>query len=143
MMKIKLIRHEYDYAGSIYRRLLECITDKDKEGISPNAMEKGINGMLDRVSGLFQGSNGPNSDAHMEDTEAPTKGKPQDLARYVYDSTLSLFHPTHGSFPNERLWFKTNLKYGQLLYENYETDKLEMIIQDLLSTSQDSLTTHG
>lgn len=144
MMKIKLTNQEYTVAQGVYKRLLECITDKEREGISHNAMEKGINGMLDRVSGLFQGDNSyfPNSDAQMEDTEAP-KGKPHDLARYVYDSTLLLFHPTHGACPNERLWFKTNLKYGQLLYENYETDKLEMVIQDLLSTSQASSATNG
>lgn len=143
MMKIKLISQEYVQAEGVYKRLLECITDKDREGISHNAMEKGINKMLDRVSGLFQGdSDFHNKDAHMEDTEAP-KGKPQDLARNVYDSTLFWFHPIHGACPNERLWFRTNLKYGQLLYENYETDKLEMVIQDLLSTSQDSASTSG
>jgi COP9 signalosome complex subunit 2 len=46
---------------------------------------------------------------------------PQKLALAVYDVTLKVFHPSTGACPNERLWFKTNLKYGQLLYEMNET----------------------
>ena len=36
-----------------YHRLLECIALGD---VNPNAVEKGINGMLERVSSLYQGS---------------------------------------------------------------------------------------
>ena len=49
--------------------------------------------------------------------------------------TLDAFHPTKGISPNERLWFKTNLKYGQLLYEMNETAKLQLVIRDLLVSS--------
>lgn len=140
MMKIQLSLGDYTQAKNLYQQILECITSEDREGITPNAMEKGVNGMLDRVTGLFQSSfaSGGSSDAMMEDGDEP-KGNPQALAKFVYDATLTLFHPKRGSRPNERLWFKTNLKYGQLLYENYETDKLEMVIQDLLLNSKDSL----
>ncbi|EEC47024.1 COP9 SigNalosome subunit 2, partial [Phaeodactylum tricornutum CCAP 1055/1] len=81
-----------------YRRLLECIAQGD---VSPNAVEKGINGMLERI------------------------------ALAVYDATLQVFHPQTGNTINERLWFKTNLKYGQLLYEMNEANKLEQVLRDL------------
>ena len=48
---------------------------------------------------------------------------------------MEAFHPTTGISPNERLWFKTNLKYGQLLYEMNETAKLQLVIRDLLISS--------
>ena len=60
----------------------------------------------------------------------------QELARHVYDTTLKLFHPTSGHFPNERLWTKTNLKYGQLLYGMNEPSKLQTVIKDLIKTVQ-------
>lgn len=56
---------------------------------------------------------------------------PQGLAIDVYNCTLRIFHPKTGSFPNERLWFKTNLKYGQLLYERNETTQLQAVLRDL------------
>jgi len=139
---------------------LECISNPDLEGVSPNAVEKGINGMLDRVSSIFSytsanintnrndngndngnvSNNNSNNSTNDNDNSNNNNSNQdndaaQGLARLVYDSTLSLFHPTHGSCPTERLWFKTNLKYGQLLYENHETNKLQSVIYDLLQTS--------
>ena len=61
---------------------------------------------------------------------------PQKLALAVYDSTLKIFHPSTGSCPNERLWFKTNLKYGQLLYETNETAKLQQVLRDLQAAQE-------
>lgn len=93
-----------------YNRMLTCIA---KGNISPNSVEKGVNGMLDRVSSLLQG----NSLSKVEDA--------QKLASQVYECTVKLFDPKgSGSVPNDRLWFKTNLKYGQLLYETNETAKV-------------------
>jgi len=89
--------------------------------ISPNALEKGVNGMLDRVSNLISSS------TSLTATDQPTEddnGESRALARNVCDLTLGAFHPTTGISPNERLWFKTNLKYGQLVYEMNETAKL-------------------
>eukprot|EP00554_Chaetoceros_debilis_P009908 CAMPEP_0194103908 /NCGR_PEP_ID=MMETSP0150-20130528/4264_1 /TAXON_ID=122233 /ORGANISM="Chaetoceros debilis, Strain MM31A-1" /LENGTH=563 /DNA_ID=CAMNT_0038791255 /DNA_START=156 /DNA_END=1847 /DNA_ORIENTATION=- len=144
IMKLRLRFEEYDEAKTLYARILDCISSPKCEGVSPNAMEKGINGMLDRVSALFQGAAATNTNVKANanvgtdaggNSAADSKGKPQDLARHVYDSTLKLFHPRYGSCPNERLWFKTNLKFGQLLYENHETYKLQDVIRDLLQTS--------
>ena len=108
-----------------YNRLLECIAEGD---VSPNAVEKGINGMLERVSSLYQGSSRGSN----------TQQDPQKLALSVYDATLKVFHPSTGACPNERLWFKTNLKYGQLLYEMNETAKLQQVLRDLKMTQTDT-----
>ena len=107
-----------------YQRMLQCVTEGE---VSSNAVEKGVNGMLDRVASLYQGSSSRN---------APLSVDPQVFARQVYESTLQVFHPQTGSCPNERLWFKTNIKYGQLLYEMNETAKLQLILRDLKGTTQ-------
>jgi COP9 signalosome complex subunit 2 len=123
----------YEGTKKSYQRLLECLSSPRLEGVSPNAIEKGINAMLERVALLLQDSNTSNA----------RNIACQDLARYVYDSTLGLFNPDMGKCPNERLWFKTNLKYGQLLYEMNETSKLQSVIRDLLKATnpnQDSST---
>lgn len=114
-----------------YNRLLECIAQGD---ISPNTVEKGINGMLERVSSLYQG-------AQHSFTNTSSNFDPQRLALAVYDATLKCFHPSKGSvISNERLWFKTNLKYGQLLYEMNETAKLQQVLRDLQTNSAESST---
>lgn len=121
-----------------YHRLLECIAEGD---VSPSAVEKGINAMLDRVSSLYQGGGGSIGSASgiadgstdgQDNDDNTTTMNPQKMALAVYDATLKVFHPQSGACPNERLWFKTNLKYGQLLYEMNETTKLQHVLKDLL-----------
>ena len=91
--------------------------------------EPGINGMLERVASLYQTSSsgsavgGTNSGA----------AKSLPLAVAVYDETLQVFHPQTGACKNERLWFKANIKYGQLLYEMNDTTKLQKVLKDLQS----------
>jgi COP9 signalosome complex subunit 2 len=112
-----------------YERMLRVASSKEA-GISPNAVEKGVNGMLERVSSLVN---------NFHSSEPAYESMARTLARDVYDLTLKAFHPTRGISPNERLWSKTNLKYGQLLYEMNETTKLQAVIKDLLaSTSSQS-----
>lgn len=138
IVKIRLRRNEFQQGTIAYKRLLECVSNPHLEGVSPNALEKGINGMLDRVSSIFNltyNTSSAMTDDGIENCNMAQDSAAQNLAKLVYDSTLHLFHPLHGSCPNERLWFKTNLKYGQLLYENYETSKLQRVIQDLLDVS--------
>jgi COP9 signalosome complex subunit 2 len=108
-----------------YDRLLDCIAEGE---VSPSAVEKGINGMLDRVSTLYQGGGSSSSSARDPEKD------PQKMALAVYDATLKVFHPQSGACPNERLWFKTNLKYGQLLYEMNETPKLQTVLKDLMAS---------
>lgn len=126
LVKLQLRMGTTESVLAVYSRLLECIAEGN---VSPNAVEKGINGMLERVASLLQGIS-------MRRTDRSTNNSmdPQKLALTVYDSTLRVFHPTSGSCPNERLWFKTNLKYGQLLYETNETAKLQQVLRDLQTT---------
>jgi len=130
VVKVRLRTGELDLARDSYRRLLNGISSPHCDGVSPNAIEKGIHAMLERVSSLFQGNQNLSKSAEDSTVVATTN----DLARHVYDGTLTLFHPHTGSCPNERLWCKTNLKYGQLLYEMNETPKLQLVIRDLLKT---------
>ncbi len=132
-MKIRLRSNQYDEAKEVYERLLQCITDPQNEGVSPHAVEKGVNGMLERLSALLFSGN--SSTVMTDDDNGGGHGPAQTLAWYVYDETLKLFHPQRGPCPNERLFFKTNLKYGQLLYENHQTYKLQSVIQELLKIS--------
>ena len=121
LMKLHLLTGDSAKAMERYTELLICVA----EGVvSPNAIEKGVNGTLERVSALLVQGGGDGDEDGDDDKKA--------LARNVYDATISVFHPQTGSSPNERLWFKTLLKFGQLLYEMKETAKLQMVIRDLL-----------
>ena len=100
LVKLHLRQSNKTLLNKDYQRLLDVVA---KGEIPPNAMEKGIHGMLDRL--------------------------PSDGA--VYDATITCFHPTTGASPNERLWFKTTLKYGQLCMEINQVDKLQLVLKDL------------
>lgn len=130
LVKLQLRIGSTDSVLSVYSRLLECI---DEGNVSPNAVEKGINGMLERVASLLQGNAAVRSGI---DASSSNNLDPQKLALAVYDSTLRVFHPSTGSCPNDRLWFKTNLKYGQLLYETNEATKLQQVLFDLQTTQE-------
>ena len=136
LVKLHLRAGKHQEMMKHYHRLLECIAQGD---VSPSAVEKGINAMLDRLSSLYQGSgssNTPNNNAGFTSGASNSNNAsmdPQNMALAVYDATLTVFHPQTGACPNERLWFKTNLKYGQLLYETNETTKLQQVLKDLLT----------
>jgi COP9 signalosome complex subunit 2 len=110
-----------------YNRWLECIAVGDA---SPNSVEKGVNGMLERVASLYIGSAKTTASSGTGGTGGGIID-PQQLALTVYDATLRVFHPEAGACKNERLWFKTNMKYGQLLYEMNETAKLQQVLKEL------------
>eukprot|EP00574_Skeletonema_japonicum_P010591 CAMPEP_0201713852 /NCGR_PEP_ID=MMETSP0593-20130828/545_1 /ASSEMBLY_ACC=CAM_ASM_000672 /TAXON_ID=267983 /ORGANISM="Skeletonema japonicum, Strain CCMP2506" /LENGTH=575 /DNA_ID=CAMNT_0048203051 /DNA_START=89 /DNA_END=1816 /DNA_ORIENTATION=- len=130
LVKLHLRSLNCDSAVKDYERLLRIASSADAK-ISPNAVEKGVNNMLDRVASLINNSSSGNSSSNSETTSQQQEA----LAQSIYDLTLKAFHPTSGIAPNERLWFKTNLKYGQLLYEMNETAKLQLVIRDLLVSS--------
>lgn len=127
LVKLHLRTGNADEMMRHYKRLLECVALGD---VSPNAIEKGIHGMLERVASLYQGSIHHHRG---QQSSSSAIADPQGLALAVYDATLKVFHPRTGSCQNERLWFKTNLKYGQLLYEMHETAKLQQVLRDLKS----------
>lgn len=150
LVKLQLRTGNYAAMIKYYTRLLDSIGGDTN--ISPNAVEKGINGMLERVASLLQsgggggggrggGSAGSGSDEG--DDGCGNAMNSQQLALAVYDSTLHLFHPTSGACPNERLWFKTNLKYGQLLYEMNETAKLQQVLKDLKGQQHSASSSSG
>jgi COP9 signalosome complex subunit 2 len=126
LIKLHLRAGNADEMLKHYNRLLECIATGDA---SPAAIEKGVNGMLERVAALYQGS----TNQHGADSSNSILMDPQKLALQVYDATLAVFQPETGACKNERLWFKTNMKYGQLLYEMNETAKLQQVLKDLKS----------
>eukprot|EP00559_Dactyliosolen_fragilissimus_P000739 CAMPEP_0184867454 /NCGR_PEP_ID=MMETSP0580-20130426/26638_1 /TAXON_ID=1118495 /ORGANISM="Dactyliosolen fragilissimus" /LENGTH=545 /DNA_ID=CAMNT_0027367765 /DNA_START=47 /DNA_END=1681 /DNA_ORIENTATION=+ len=141
-----------------YQRLLECISSPNCTGVSPNAVETGVNNMLERISSAFQltsststttpPSPAPSSSDTSQNNLVEVDGNnnknnsKSQMARNVYDATITIFHPRTGSCPNERLWFKTNLKYGQLLYDMHETAKLQAVIRDLLRSSHEKEQSH-
>lgn len=139
LCKLHLRRAAWDAILPAYQRLLECVS---AGSVSPNQIEKGVQAMLERVASLCQGSSATSSSTaslasshrmQVEDEFNSTADPSQALALQVYDATLTVFHPIKGSCPNERLWFKTNIKYGQLLYETNETNKLQHVLKDLQS----------
>jgi COP9 signalosome complex subunit 2 len=104
-----------------YERLLHCVSTNVSE-ISPAAVEKGIGSLLERVGGSSS------TDPH--------------VARAVYDATLTVFHPvTGGACKNERLWFKTNLKYGQSLFHVGDLHKLAIVLRELTTHETTSTNT--
>jgi len=121
------LHRAHGIAEVIHVKLLEACARQGAGEV--NAVEKGINGMLERVSSLYQGASARNSSSPLD---------PQKLALAVYDATLKVFRPSTGACPNERLWFKTNLKYGQLLYELNETIKLQQLLKDLKTTQSNT-----
>jgi COP9 signalosome complex subunit 2 len=104
-----------------YERLLHCVSANVSE-ISPAAVEKGIGSLLERVGG--------------------SSSTDPDVARAVYDATLTVFHPvTGGLCKNERLWFKTNLKYGQSLFHVGDLHKLAIVLRELTTHETTSTNT--
>ena len=148
MMKLRLRYEEYDDAKKVYERLLEVVSNPENTGVSPNDLEKGVTNMLERVSSILYHDRKKKRDAagaagsmnrddamHVDESVDGTdtsSNSPQNLAWFVWDATLGLFHPQTGACPNARQWFSTNLKYGQLLYENHQTSKLQNVIHQLL-----------
>lgn len=104
IVKLHLRQSDGNAVVDAYKRLLTIVPS-----ISQNAVEKGIGSMLDRV------------------------GNDTNVARSVYDSTIAVFHPNTGTCRNERLWFKTNLKYGQLLVQTGELQLLNQVLKELSS----------
>ena len=136
LVKIHLRTVDGTAVLSNYARMLR-VASSPNAAISPNALEKGVNTMLDRVSNLIVSQSAQLQQQQMATTASSTTttSTASTIARDVYDLTLKAFHPTTGLCPNERLWFKTNLKYGQLLYEMNDTNKLQLVIRDLLISS--------
>jgi COP9 signalosome complex subunit 2 len=73
-----------------------------KTAVTRNASEKAINSILDYVSSHAQ---------------------QQDLLQEFYEITLAALQEAK----NERLWFKTNLKLGKLMFQSGQYGKLAKV----------------
>jgi len=80
------------------------------KSVSPNESEKGLNSVLDAMS----------------------TSKDLNLVEMVYTSALQNLKEQG----NDRVWFRTNLKLGKLLYEADEHTKLAKILKDLHRSCQ-------
>jgi len=111
-----------------YDRLLQCVVSS---AVTQNVYEKGIMGVLDRVAQAV-------SSRSASSTTIDDEGKggiDRETLRLMYTSTLAVVQP-NGACPNERLWFKTSLKLGQLLYEMNDIAQLQVVIKELLKSQQ-------
>jgi COP9 signalosome complex subunit 2 len=113
--------------------------------VNQNVYEKGINNTLERTAQMVSSSNYDASSRmhadsdNAEDEDSGGKGKrkvDKSTLREMYSSALTVFQPNGGACPNDRLWFKTNLKLGQLLYEMNELDELHTVIKELFRGQQ-------
>jgi COP9 signalosome complex subunit 2 len=101
IVKLNFKTGKFEGMVSKYRLFLTYI----KSAVTSNYSEKGINSVLDLVS----------------------SSPDLDLIQQVYDITLrSLLEAK-----NERVWFRTNLKFAKLLFEKEEYNRLAKILREL------------
>ncbi|OQR98396.1 COP9 signalosome complex subunit 2 [Thraustotheca clavata] len=109
LIKWQLKRGSLQAAMTNYEALLARISNSMT--ITRNMGEKGVNGILDFVSTSPQSSS-PTSD---EQSWA--------ILQEFYEKTLETLQKKDTR--NERLWFKTNLKLGNALFEQIETAPID------------------
>ncbi|DAZ95791.1 TPA: hypothetical protein N0F65_009187 [Lagenidium giganteum] len=107
IVKLNFELGRHDHAIKKYEELLGYT----KSAVTRNVGEKGINSILDFVS----------------------TSKNWEILQRFYETTLETLKEAR----NERLWFKTNLKLGNLLYEIGDFARLSKIIKDLLSSCEE------
>ena len=91
LVKLHIRAGKTDAVVEYYNHLLSCITSG---AVTNNQCEKGINGILDKVSSPIQNT-------------GKNKVENQNLARQVYMATLEVFRPRNdagSTSTNERLW---------------------------------------
>lgn len=102
IVKLLFDLHHHDEAMRTYEELLGYT----KTAVTRNVGEKGINSILDFVS----------------------TSKNWEILQRFYETTLETLKEAR----NERLWFKTSVKLGNLLYEIGDFSRLSRIIKELL-----------
>lgn len=101
MVKLSFKIGKFDQVLSKYKQFLTYI----KSAVTSNYSEKGINAILDLVS----------SSSSLE------------LIQQMYDISLKALLDAK----NERVWFRTNLKFSKLLFEKEEYNRLAKILREL------------
>lgn len=101
MVKLCYKTSKFDQMINKYKQFLTYI----KSAVTNNYSEKGINAILDLVSASIN----------------------LDLIQQMYDITLKALVDAK----NERVWFRTNLKFAKLLFEKEEYNRLAKILREL------------
>ncbi|TMW57840.1 hypothetical protein Poli38472_014443 [Pythium oligandrum] len=107
IVKLHFELNRYDAAIKRYEELLGYT----KSAVTRNVGEKGINSILDFVS----------------------TSKNWEILQRFYETTLETLKEAR----NERLWFKTNLKLGNLLYEIGDFTRLTKIVRELIASCEE------
>ncbi|ETN00802.1 hypothetical protein PPTG_17661 [Phytophthora nicotianae INRA-310] len=107
IVKLLFELQRHDEAMRRYEELLGYT----KTAVTRNVGEKGINSILDFVS----------------------TSKNWEILQRFYETTLETLKEAR----NERLWFKTSVKLGNLLYEIGDFSRLSKIIKELLASCSD------
>jgi len=106
LTKLYFQKENYKKVTETFRLLMEYT----KSAVTSNYSEKGINAILDFV------------------------GNGKDLA--VIEELYNIALEGLKRFNNERLWFRTNLKLGKLLFDHDEFTKLAKILRELHASCQ-------
>jgi COP9 signalosome complex subunit 2 len=101
IVKLNFKIGKYEEMTKKYQQFLTYI----KSAVTSNNSEKGINSILDLVSTTID----------------------LDLVQQMYDITLKALLDAK----NERVWFRTNLKFAKLLFEKEEYNRLSKILREL------------
>ncbi|KAF0719501.1 Aste57867_1001 [Aphanomyces stellatus] len=132
------IRHQtLENAMLHYEKLLHRITNSAT--ITRNMGEKGVNGVLDFVS-THPGTNAASGTCvcvSMLSSRILLDDNAWAILQQFYETTLATLQQKEAR--NERLWFKTNLKLGNLLFDQMEPGtvkhmQLLRIIKELLAS---------
>ncbi|OQR87703.1 COP9 signalosome complex subunit 2 [Achlya hypogyna] len=107
LIKWQLRRQRLDKAMGHYEALLARISTSAT--ITRNMGEKGVNGILDFVSAT----------SHASSSTTTANDSSWSVLQEFYEKTLETLQKKETR--NERLWFKTNLKLGNVLFEQIDT----------------------
>ncbi|RHY25881.1 hypothetical protein DYB32_008032 [Aphanomyces invadans] len=128
------IRHnELEKAMKHYEKLLHRIATSP--GITRNMGEKGVNGVLDFVSAHPVVQNASTSSSSPSGDDGSWA-----ILQQFYETTLATLQQKESR--NERLWFKTNIKLGNLLFDQMEAvgtpkhTQLLRIVKELLASCE-------
>eukprot|EP00184_Porphyridium_aerugineum_P002586 CAMPEP_0184708474 /NCGR_PEP_ID=MMETSP0313-20130426/37796_1 /TAXON_ID=2792 /ORGANISM="Porphyridium aerugineum, Strain SAG 1380-2" /LENGTH=437 /DNA_ID=CAMNT_0027170063 /DNA_START=84 /DNA_END=1397 /DNA_ORIENTATION=+ len=106
IVKLQFRQGQFDQVLNRYKEMLTYI----RSAVTRNYSEKSINSILEFVS----------------------SSQNMDVLEKLYETTLQALEESK----NERLWFKTNLKLGKLLFDTGEYVRLGKVLRDLHKSCQ-------
>ncbi|GFH49951.1 hypothetical protein CTEN210_06427 [Chaetoceros tenuissimus] len=123
MIKLRLTMRDFTPAYVLYSRLLFSLASPLLEEIPKATLERSIEQIFECISSLYIGN-------------GELRGKSSVIKAFayrVYEVSIETFHPVTGNTQcrNQKLWFKSQLKLGEVLFELKEVQGLEAIIPRL------------